>query len=181
MSAFISMLRAINVGGKKMIPMDSLCAIYEDLGFTRVRTYIQSGNVVFESSQDDVSRLTTQIEGHIEQSVGYPVKVIIRRPRDFQRILNSNPFLKDRNEDQDKLYVTFLYQPPPSEAWDKLMLPANTIDEFARGDQAVYLFLPNYYGRTKLSNSFFEKKLGVPATTRNWNTVGALYRIASEK
>lgn len=180
MTTIVSMLRAINLGGKKMIPKDTLCEIYEGLGLTKVRTYIQSGNIVFETTQADLSILTTQIEASIEQGFGYHVEVFLRRTQELHQILTNNPFLEIRHEDPGKLYVTFLYRSPLEQAWSKLVRPPNTTDEFARGDQAVYLFLPNLYGRTRLSNSYFERKLGVAATTRNWNTVNALYKMTME-
>jgi uncharacterized protein (DUF1697 family) len=180
MKTFISMLRGINVGGQKMIRMETLRGIYEGSGFTNVRTYVQSGNVVFESTEGEAAALTKRIEAQIERSCGYSVSVFIREGRDLQRILTSNPFLRGRNEDPSKLHVTFLYQPPPEPAWSNLKAPGDGPDEFARGEQEIYLFCPNGYGKTKLSNSFFERKLGMPVTTRNWNTVNALYNMAVE-
>jgi uncharacterized protein (DUF1697 family) len=180
MSTFISMLRGINVGGQKKIRMETLRGIYEELGFTNVRTYVQSGNVVFESTEQDQVVLVKRIEAHIEQTCGYAVEVFIRQAHELQRILAGNPFLNDRNEDPSKLYVTFLYQPPPEDGWRKLTPPSGTPDEFAPGKMAIYLLCPNGYGKTKLSNSFFERKLGLPTTTRNWNTVNALYKMTVE-
>jgi uncharacterized protein (DUF1697 family) len=105
----------------------------------------------------------------------------VRTVADFKRILTSNPFLKTRNEDPARLYVTFLYRPASQEEWGSLTKPANTADEFAVGEQEVYLFCPTGYGTTKLNNTFFEQKLKISATTRNWNTVNALYTLAQER
>jgi uncharacterized protein (DUF1697 family) len=180
MSTYISMLRGINVGGQKMIRMETLRGVYTELGFTNIRTYVQSGNVVFESPDRDYQVLNRRIEAKLEQTCGYPVQVFIRQVDDFQRILTANPFLNDRNEYPDKLHVTFLYQHPPHTVLSKLTAPSGTTDEFAPGEMAVYLYCPHGYGKTKLSNGFFERKLGMPVTTRNWNTVNALYKIAVE-
>ena len=177
MSVYISMLRGINVGGQKKVRMETLRGIYEGLGFTYVRTYVQSGNVAFETTEQDQSELAKRVEVHIEQTCGYPVAVFVRRAEDIQHILTSNPFLNNRNVDPTKLHVTFLYRPPMEAAWSTLTTPSGIMDEFAPGEMAVYLFCPNGYGKTKLSTSFFERKLGVPATTRNWNTVNALYSM----
>jgi uncharacterized protein (DUF1697 family) len=180
MSTFISMLRGINVGGQKRLSMETLRKIYSDLGFSKIRTYVQSGNVVFESSDIDRSSLVEKIEAHIQQTCGYHVEVFIRQTDEIQRILRCNPFLTDRNEDPSKLHVTFYYQSPAETLLAKLTAPGGTTDEFALAEMAVYLFCPNGYGKTKLSNSFFERKLGIPLTTRNWNTVNALYKMAVE-
>lgn len=161
--------------------METLHGIYAELGFNNVRTYVQSGNVVFNCTEHDQRELNRRIEAHIEQTTGFLVKVFIRQAGDIQRLLAGNPFFKDRNEDPSKLHVTFLYQSPSASALSKLIPPSGTTDEFAPGEMAVYLFCPNGYGKTRLSNSFFERKLGMPMTTRNWNTVNALYEMAVER
>ena len=180
MSAYVSMLRGINVGGNKQIRMDTLRGIYEEFGFSKVRSYVQSGNVVFESSEQDPFGLEKRIEAQIERICGFSIPVFIRQAHELQEILSCNPFLYERNEDSSKLHVTFLHQSPLERAWSKLVSPSGILDEFSRGELAVYLFCPNGYGKTKLSNSFFERKLGVSVTTRNWNTVNALYKMVME-
>jgi len=177
MIAFVSMLRGINVGGQKKISMETLRGIYEGLGFAHVRTYVQSGNVVFVTSEQDRTVLTKRIETHIEQTCGYHVPIFIRSAQELQKILASNPFLTARHEDPSKLHVSFLYHIPTVPMWSKLTSPGDSVDEFARVELAIYLFCPNGYGKTKLSNAFFERKLGMPVTTRNWNTVKTLYTM----
>jgi len=181
MSTFISMLRGINVGGQKMMRMETLRGIYQALGFTHIRTYVNSGNVVFESAVPDQQELNKHIEAQIEHTCGYRVQVFIREADELRVILAGNPFFNDRSEDPSKLHVTFFYQHPPDTVLSKLTPPSGITDEFAPGEMAVYLFCPNGYGKTKLSNSFFERKLGMPVTTRNWNTVNALYKMAVER
>jgi uncharacterized protein (DUF1697 family) len=181
MSKYISMLRGINVGGQNKLLMERLREIYKAAGLGNVRTYLQSGNVIFESGENDPTKLTADIEKRIQQSCGYEIEVFIRFPEDFKRILKANPFLKDQRAEQSKLYVTFLYQKPAASAWEKLITPAGSADEFVPGVQEIYLYCQNGYGRTKLSNSFFERKLGVVATTRNWNSVSALYKLLLEE
>jgi uncharacterized protein (DUF1697 family) len=145
-----------------------------------VRTYVQSGNVVFESQAVSRSELVKCIESRIEQSCGYYVEVFVRQADELQRILMGNPFLTIRNEDPGKLHVSFFYQAASEAKLRELTAPSGIIDEFSIGEMTVYLFCPNGYGKTKLSNSFFERKLGLPVTTRNWNTVNALYRMAED-
>ena len=158
--------------------MAELSSLYTSLGLVDVRTYVQSGNVLFTSMEGDASRLAHGIEKEIERVFGFSVPVFMRQPKDFQRIIANNPFLKRRNEDPAWLYVTFLYSPPPASRLSNLALPGEDGDEFYVGDQEIFLFCPNGYGRTKLSNTFFERKLHVTATTRNWKTVNALYEMA---
>jgi uncharacterized protein (DUF1697 family) len=160
--------------------METLRGVYKELGFSNVRTYVQSGNVVFNCPEQDPTGLIKRIEAHIEKTFGYPVLVFIRHAHELQRILAGNPFLNNKNMDLNKLHVTFLYQSPPETAWTQLIAPSGILDEFAPGDLAIYLYCPNGYGKTRLSNNFFERKLGIPVTTRNWNTVNALYNMVMQ-
>ncbi len=179
MTALISMLRGINVSGQKMIKMPELQRLYESLGLVNVRTYVQSGNVVFDSQGQDTSILAKQIEDQIEQSFGYDVPVFIRDKDDFRRIIDSNPFLLVGTEDPANLYVTFLYSSPSRISLDDLVNPGSDGDRFVAGQREIFIFCPNGYGRTKINNTFFERKLGMPATTRNWKTVNTLLSMLS--
>ena len=177
MTTYISMLRGINVSGQKRIQMGELQNLYQSLRFTNVQTYVQSGNVVFESPEPDMKRLGKRIEAQIENTFGFLVPVLLRTVGDFQRILESNPF---EHEDPARVLVTFLYEHPDESKWNELRDHKDKVDEFALGKQEIFLFCPGGYGRTKLSNNFFEKKLKLIATTRNWKTVIALDKIARE-
>ena len=180
MTTYVSLLRGINVSGHKMIRMMELVAMYESLGFQKIRTYLQSGNVVFESSKALSAKLAKAIEDKILQTFGFPVSVILREKEDLHRIIRSNPFLGDKALDVAKLHVTFLLSAPFESACDKMKEIRGEPDAFFLADKEVYLFCQNGYGRTKLSNNFFEKKLSVIATTRNWNSVRKLYDLANE-
>lgn len=159
--------------------MDELRSLYESLGLGNVQSYLQSGNVVFESKSGDEASLSRQIEAQIEQFYGYSVPVLLREPFDFKRIITGNEFIQDRSEDPARLYVTFLYREPTGQELSNLDNPGIAGEKFIVGEKEIYLFCPNGYGTTKLSNNFFEKKLNIPATTRNWNTVNALYNLAT--
>ena len=176
MITYISMLRGINVSGQKKIRMEALRSTYEKLELANVQTYLQSGNVVFDSTEGDPDRLAKQIEAQIEQDFGFSVPVLIRTGTDFLRIISQNPFLTARSEDPSHLYVTFLYDSPAPALTKQINFPGEG-DEFVIGEKEVFLFCPNGYGRTKLNNNFFEKKLKLLATTRNWKTVNALYEL----
>jgi uncharacterized protein (DUF1697 family) len=180
MNIYISLLRGINVGGQKKLTMETLREMYQDLGFTNIKTYLQSGNVVFESPAIEADLLRQQIEAGIAQACGYAVQVFIRHVNKIQHIVSDNPFLEDANIDIRKLHVSFLYQQPTQSAWSKVSAPVNINDQFARGDTVIYLYYPNGYAKAKIPASFFEKLLGVSVTDRNWNTATALYNIAAE-
>ena len=178
MQTFISMLRGINVSGQKKIRMAELQSLYESLGLEHVQTYVQSGNVVFDSAEHDTEKLMKSIEAQIETTFGFSVPVLIRTKDDFQHVLSSHPFAQ---EDPARILVTFLYERPEQSMWNDLNQYKDKVDEFALGEQEIFLFCPGGYGRSKLSNNYFEKKLGVIATTRNWKTINALYMVASER
>jgi uncharacterized protein (DUF1697 family) len=177
MHTYISILRGINVSGQKKIIMTDLVKLYEDLGFTDVKTYIQSGNVVFNSTKKvSNALLVKQIESKINEIYGFQVPVIIRTADDLAKIIASNPF---KTESTENLYVTFLSNLPNSNHLEKLTELNYLPDEFIVIEKEIYLNVSSY-GTTKLSNSFFENKLKVTATTRNWNTVNKLLAIATQ-
>jgi uncharacterized protein (DUF1697 family) len=176
---YISMLRGVNVGGGKM-EMEKLRRLYEVLGFKSVRSYIQSGNVLFEcpGGKHDDSEISDTIEKQIKKAFDMDVPVLIRTDEEIRGIIRNNPFAK---KDPTKLHVTFLrsapMQNPPIEEIRKVK---DAKEEFAIMGKEVYLFLPNGYGTSKLSNTFFERKLKVAATTRNWRTVNAFVSISQK-
>jgi uncharacterized protein (DUF1697 family) len=106
--------------------------------------------------------------------------VVIRDKNDLRRIISDNPFIK-RKKDPVNLYVTFLQTTPVPYDFNTSSLPSNESDEFIIKDKEIFLFCPNGYGRTKLNNNFFEKKLNLSATTRNWNSVNVLFKLVSER
>lgn len=174
------MLRGINVSGQNKIHMDDLRRLYEELGLQKIQTYVQSGNVLFESDDSNASDLAGQIELQITKTLGMMVPVLVRSAADFGCILKNNPFVTGRQEDSGKLYVTFLHHLPDPALAARLQPPAGETDEFLIIGREIFLFCPNGYGRTKLSNTWFERKLNQVATTRNWKTVNTLYQMTME-
>mgnify|MGYP003383391503 CR=1 FL=1 len=181
MKTYISMLRGINVGGHKKIKMADLRAMYQALGFSNVASYVQSGNVVFDSLESDSAALTTTIETHIETTFGFPVSVFIRDADDFRRIIDGNPFAARENVNPARLFVTFLNQPLSEATTDVLVVPPDSNDEFVVAGDVIYLFCPNGSGRSKLAAAISGNKLRTPSTTRNWNTILALYSMATHE
>ncbi len=149
--------------------------------FEQVITYVQSGNVIFDSPDEDRMEISAKIEKGIQQSFGYQVPVFIRDRFDFQRIIQANPFIHRQEVDPERLYVTFLSAPPAEKPLSTLDTPAGMADEFKTNGAEIYLHIPGGYGRTILSNNYFEKKLGQVATTRNWKTVNTLFDLASTR
>lgn len=161
--------------------MADLRSLYESLGLSNVVSYVQSGNVVFDSTEQDTARLTAAIEAQIEQTFGYTVSVLLRNGGDLAHILANNPFLTDQNADPQSLYVTFLSAPLEPSRLPDLTETTHKDDAFVVGQQEVFVCARGGYGRTKFNNNFFEKKLNQPATTRNWKTVTTLYQMAHER
>ena len=175
MTTFLSILRGINVSGQKKIPMNELKALYEQLNLKDCTTYIQSGNVVFKTGKPkDISK---KIEQKIFDKYNFHVPVIIRTMDEMQSVLNKNPLLKEKNIDPEKLHVTYLAENPSQENIDKLNTYNYSPDLYYITGKEIYLYCPNGYGRTKLTNTFFENKLKVTATTRNWRTTNELFKI----
>ena len=182
METCISILRGINVSGQKKILMADLRTLYENLHFENVKTYIQSGNVVFKSEEKlEGADTSKKIEEAILKKYGFNVPVIIRSLLEINKVIDSNPFLSEKDINLKKLHVTFLSEIPSKEKLQDLKSVDFSPDEFAIKGKEIYLHIPVSYGETKLSNSFFEKKLKVTATTRNWNTVNKLAEMGSEQ
>lgn len=174
------MLRGINVAGKKIVSMADLRASFQALGFSRVRTYVQSGNVILEAAKSPSSNLSMIIAEKISNDFGFSILVILRTSDEMGRIVRDNPFLNEKNVDRSKLHVTFLSSLPAKGSTQKLDALGAGADQFRVGGREIYLYCPNGYGRTKLSNNALEKQLSVGATTRNWKTVNALAKISLE-
>jgi uncharacterized protein (DUF1697 family) len=174
MAVYVALLRGINLGARNRISMATLRELFEASGAKDVQTYVQSGNVVFGSSRKR-EPLSKAVERRIAKELGIDIRVLLRTPRELERVVADNPF---RRRKPSSLHVTFLAAPPKAARVAELEPKAFAPDEFRVARGHVYVHCPNGYGRSKLSNAFFEKRLGVPATTRNWNTVTKLTQLA---
>jgi uncharacterized protein (DUF1697 family) len=161
--------------------MDALRQMYEDLGFQSVQSYIQSGNVLFQSKNTPNSELERTITSKISDVFGFDVPVLVLSLEEMKTVTANNPFVNDRHEDINFLYVTFLADAPDQALIDKIRNEVKSDDEFEVIGKAIYLFCPKNYGKSKLNNNFFESKLKTRATTRNWKTVLELVRIGEGK
>jgi uncharacterized protein (DUF1697 family) len=162
--------------------MTDLKILYEEIGLQKVRTYIQSGNVIFSTDAKIAElRIIKNIEEAITKKYNFTVAVVIRSIDEMEKVISSNPFLKEENINTEKLYVTFLTDCPNKPNSEILSKVDYFPDRFILNGKEIYLYCPNGYGKTKLSNIFFENKLKTIATTRNWKTVNKLFDLAKEK
>ena len=178
MNTYIAILRGINVGGKRMIKMDALKQLFTSLGFQNVDTYIQSGNVFFQCKKTSEEKLAATIAKDIENVFAFDVPTIVKKADDLKQIITDNPFTKDKKKLAEYFHVTFLSTTPTKENLDSIAKINFGNDAFAVIDKAIYLYCPNSYSSSKLTNGFFENKLKVIATTRNWKTCNELVGIA---
>ncbi len=179
MTTYVAMLRGINVSGHKIIKMERLRAVFEELGFAHVKTYVQSGNVIFETDKTPAG-LAGTIERKILAEFGFEVPVLTKSAKELKDIVGRSPFVKDPAIDKAKLHVTFLANDPPRNALELLQPLAAGTEQVRIAGRAVYLYCPNGYGNTKLSNTAIEKRLSCRATTRNWATTNKLLEMATQ-
>lgn len=180
MTTFAALLRGVNVSGHKPIGMADLRTSCEAAGLNHVRTYLQSGNVVFSASQSDPRKLAEALRARIARDFGHDVEVLVLSAKDLNRAAKSHPLWPGSQGDGALFHATFLYEPVSADQFRKLSLPARSGEQAALVGQVVYLHCPHGYGRTKLNNGYLEKVLGVPATTRNWRTVLALQDLCGK-
>jgi uncharacterized protein (DUF1697 family) len=176
MKTYVALIRGINVGGRNTVPMAELREMLGEQGLEDVVTYIQSGNVVFRSSDRSVTKLAARIEDGIGETFGCKVRVILRTPTELERIAAGNPFLR-RKADPAKLHVVFLDAKPAARAVADLDPGRSPPDEFEVRGSEIYVQLPNGAGRSKLTIDYFERRLGVKATHRNWRTLLKLVEL----
>ncbi|WP_299243294.1 DUF1697 domain-containing protein [uncultured Aquimarina sp.] len=181
MNTYIALLRGINVGGHKKIKMADLKEMLEDLGFSAVVTYIQSGNVVFRDASENIDVLEAKIQNAIKKRFDFDVPVLIITQDTLSGILNKNPYtkrLENGNIDDKKMYFMLLCDEPDPFAVEELSKVSFDPEEFMITKNVIYLFAANGYGKTKLHNNFFEKKLKSKTTTRNLRTLSKLLELS---
>lgn len=174
----IALLRGINVGGKNLLAMKDLSAMFLAAGCTDVRTYIQSGNVIFQADKALAERIPSLIEAEILRSKKLHVPVIVRSAAVLGKTARKNPFAKSK---PDHLYVGFLAQKPAPAAVALLDAKRSPPDEFKVLGSEVFLNLPGGAGKTRLTNQYFDSVLKTTMTVRNWNTVQKLLELCSER
>ncbi|MEU4996896.1 DUF1697 domain-containing protein [Streptomyces sp. NPDC021622] len=176
--AYAALLRGINVGGKKKVPMGELRTLLAGLGLGDVRTYLQSGNAVFTSDTGDEDALAARVGEAIEQHFGFPVDVLVRGGPYLKAVADACPFPAESLEGR-QLHVTYFSEPVDAARLDGIDPAAFLPEEFRLGDRALYLYAPDGLGRSKLGEVLSRPALfkGVIATSRNWNTVAKLVEM----
>jgi uncharacterized protein (DUF1697 family) len=177
-TTYAALLRGINLGSHKRVAMADLRALVEDIGCADVRTYVQSGNVVFRSDRR-AADLAGAIASAIDKKLGLDVTVVIRTERQLRDLVADNPFVRTKIR-PNMLYVTFLAEKPDQSRVRQLLEVSFEPERFEVVGEDVYLFFPNGYGRVRLNNATLERQLGVAATTRNWRTVTALAELTAD-
>ncbi len=174
----IALLRGINVGGKNKLPMADLVELFCQAGCHNVRSYIQSGNILFDASPLVVQAVSMKVSKSINDRFGYTVPVIVVSRDELELAVRDNPFLRKRiKADPSSLHLAVL-QKEPSVAELGLLDPQRSpADTFAIRDRHIYLYCPNGLARTKLTNAYFDRTLKTTTTIRNWRTVNKLLEL----
>jgi len=167
MNKYVAFLRAINVGGNTIVKMDALRTQFESLGYENVQTYIQSGNVIFETEEKDAVALEDRIERQLEKGLGKSIQLFVRTMREIESIAKKPPFSPKENE---TLHIVFLKSKPGKKGEQALVSFISEADDFNIKGREVYN-LRYDRGKSIFSNNFIEKTLGIAGTTRNLNTI----------
>lgn len=177
MATFVSLFRAINVGGNNAVKMPVLKELHETLGLTKVSSYLQTGNVVFESDEADPAQLAARIKKEFEKTFGFSTEVMVRSAAELKALFNKNPYLNQPEKETKWIVIMFLSASPNEQAKEALLKAYTGPEEFVIEENELYIYYPEGIGRSKLSNAFIEKKLKVLGTGRNWNTVTKLLEL----
>src|SRR5690625_5126167 len=182
MMIYIALLRGVNVGGKNKIKMAELRLLLESMGLDRVQTYIQSGNIVFESNHKEVL-LQKQIEKKIKEKFGFSVSVVLRKAEELEKIIGDCPFSEkavaqaEASAVGESLYVAFLLESPAQEAIERLNNYNNEYETYQTRNKEIYLLCYHSIRNSKLANQL--QKLGTPVTVRNWKTLNKLHTMVT--
>ena len=177
MKTYIALLRGINVSGQNKIPMAELRELLTNSELANVQTYIQSGNVIFQSSEENKTILAATIHNAIELHFGFKVPVLVLSPEELKRIFDDCPFSKEKKENS---YFTMLFSHPEKYLVDEVSKVSYPNEEFIITDKCVYFYCAVGYGKAKCGNNFFERKLKIIATARNYKTMVKLLSLCDK-
>lgn len=179
MDNYVALFRGINVGGRNKLPMDELVQVLKRLGLRKIKTYIQSGNVVFESDNVKESVLSEKLSKAIEASHGFAPQVIILSIEEFNNAIAANPF-QEAESNPKSLHLFFLKSEPQDPDWETLEKKKRDSEGYSLINKVFYLHAPDGIGRSKLAQGV-EKALGVAATARNWRSVCQIMALANHE
>jgi len=177
MTRYVALLRGINVGGNKKVPMAQLRELLQGLGYTDVATLLQSGNAVFTAKEKSPAKVVKQLETAIAQEFGFEVSVVIRTRDELAEVIKANP-LPGAEDAPSKFLVTFLSDVPEKKRLEQMDPAAYLPDEFRVVGREIYARFPNGIGNSKLATVLGGPRLGVTPTARNWSTVTKLLELA---
>ena len=181
MNTYITMLRGVNMTGHNTIKMTRLVDMFRQQGYSDAETYIQSGNIVFSCRNSSIDNVSSGIRKAILSEFSLDIAVITRTPDEIKKIIAVNPFLEEPGFDPSKMAVVFLELKPSEEQILKVAGIDYPPDKFRIIGSEIYIYCPNGFGKTKLYTNFFEAKMKVTGTARNWTTVNKLLEMAENK
>jgi uncharacterized protein (DUF1697 family) len=167
MHQYILLLRGINVGGHRKIKMADLKALLQTLGYAEVQTYIQSGNIILQT-EESTTEVAQKVKDAITKDYGFELPTMAISIEEWAEVIEAMPFKEV--EEEKFLHLTYLAEKPEQEVFQNIKVPLKGEEAYQLIDKTIYLYCPNGYGRTKMTNDFWEKQLKVAATTRNWKT-----------
>jgi uncharacterized protein (DUF1697 family) len=174
---YVALLRGVNVGGARPLPMEALRALFAEAGASSVESFIQSGNVVFAAEEARAPQTLAHVGARISREFGFAAPMVLRDATAWKRLIDGNPFLR-AGADPDTLHAVCLSETPSREALARLDPRRSPGDDFEVRGRDIYLRLPSGVARTKLTNAWFDSKLRVTSTQRNWRTVLKLGELA---
>lgn len=180
MPTYIALLRAINVGGRNLISMTDLRELFCQLGFARVRTLLQSGNVVFESRRQSTALLEKRLETETEKRFKVSVDFVVRTVGEWKQIVEANPFVVEAVSDPARLIVFFLKSATTEKSAEDLRAAIRGRETAHGIGKQLYVIYPDGMGKSKFTNLVIERKLGTRGTARNWNSVTKLMALCQE-
>ncbi|MFF4116006.1 DUF1697 domain-containing protein [Streptomyces sp. NPDC001714] len=180
MTTYAALLRGINVGGNKKLPMAELRALMTGLGYDSVQTYLQSGQAAFASAHGDAGSLAAELTGAIEERFGFSVDVLVRDHAYLKAVVENCPFPAAELAGR-QLHATYFSEPVTAERYADIDPAVHLPEEFRLGDRVLYLYAPDGLGRSKLAEALSRPRVnkGLIATTRNWNTVVKLVELTT--
>src|SRR6478672_7806019 len=177
MPVYIAMLRGINVGPHKRMKMEKLRSSCDALGFAKVKTYIQSGNLVFQAPKLSSAAAAKKVETQIVKDFGFSADVISRTAEEMKKVVEGNPLLREPGIDTSKFHVVFLAEAPSPEAIKKVEVLTLSPDKVRHSGKEIYFYFPNGVSGSSIWKHNLDRVMSVSGTMRNWNTVNTLYKM----
>ena len=179
MTTYLALLRGINVAGQKIIKMTELASCFESMKFKNVKTYIQSGNVIFESKATDTNKLSRRIERKLREVLGHNIVVFLRTSQDLEKIVKFNPFEKITKHSESRMFVTFLLSEIKPKPKTPFFSVKKDVEIISASGKELYCLSHEINGRPGFPNNFAEKEFKVSASSRNWRTLKKLSELAN--